>query len=1445
MKVEKNNTQAGLVEIFETIIGLAQARVTNNTPEEKKPSLDEYKKQRGPYLEGKPELADPDMKLGKDDIESVSDRWSSPSGDSLLLWDGMLMVKTKDGKEVLLHPDYHPELFKVAKAKMDAGEVEGTPKGPATEEEFRAKAKEKDWIVVEENDELPPLGKLKPTRVDDTTYTYEYNGKTFAVSAHLTPFKYSVLESKVVGSDIRRTDNDINVDVADSEATDFMNAKTTEDGKTVGELFHDNMKDEWGSLDMSDPRRQYYELLQAKTALETGYVYKPAITVADGDWSETKDRDGVVMHSANTYGLLKEEEIYKKLAALSDNDSVKNGIDKLMKDAVDKIADKNGLTNKIYNSMMSDDYVNMLNDMDPTAANVRFANDFKSLQMLDKDKAEEVFSKLSVEFGSGVDIDVDMVNDVAEMVKNGSFSDESLKAAVTDTVTLGLSSTWSALFGITFTDRAVQAYLNGKGGGNLSDDVKRSLDSYKSAVKILSDAMYESFKGKGYFDMKDVSSRLSDVLKSNNPEGLSTRRGAAALINAAMSRGILPAIGGILATTAAIYNLSKNKGETVEDRMAAARLFMISIATSPAVIGNALDIFGAAFNKPGVRDLLGFGDNTQLREIFEKRFPGSAPVVTDDPASIRGLYSADDYRSVVSGSQSTVDLADITHWFDEVASDRVSFVSSTDLGSEFRPWLDDQFLGFDQIMANTDLRLDAAESRISNIDLAAIDDLDPNSRSLLNSRLDATLNEMRIDPKGLDIPSKLRLVGTVLGPVGIVADTAGGFLDLALGAMGIDKLRKNGGTSLEYAEKSMQVLGGASIAAMAGTSLAALVAGPALAAGLSLASGILGIVGVGFGVIGGIIAREVAKEKKGQELNKRAEQFNNWSELGITEDNWGDKLNYTQNARYAYYYDYGSESYFDEFPADIPVWEARPDQYEDFTEHLRHNDHLPSDSWFDSWDKANGVVIDHNSDGDESGLPRFGDDKSYRNKPGGGKAYTKGTFEDFKEDVDRVDVGAIELLDDGRVIFVKDGVKQIIDPVVGNDGSDLNPKIISYLTDLHELAHPGGKRDEKIIKRITDLHNESDRYNEIEDLRRVLSDDFVPMLGKDDTKPGTFEDFKYDIDRVDVDTIKLDPEDSSVIYFVKDGKQWKLDTDNHGNLKGGHAKEIYTYLRDLHDLIRPDGKNIDNNIAEEVTDLHGRNDAYNDIKKLREHLVEKFPKEYGKEPATFGTTYNESGSVNHNKIGTPSDFIEDIDRVDIGTIAISEDGRSVVFVKDGIKQRISDTNDTNSEIIRYLKGLHDIADPKNESFMERAKEMDRVFGATDDYNALDKIKAYMDPPKPRTWADKTPDSERGLMKVPNQDQDEFKEDMDKVDAASIRVVDDVVYFTKNGEWHSMGPGYGGDMRHIYNQLVMVANMTDNGKNLKLAARIDQIWDRGDSYNEANKLEKYLQKIGAL
>src|SRR5690606_16296477 len=142
-------------------------------------------------------------------------------------------------------------------------------------------------------------------------------------------------------------------------------------------------------------------------------------------------------------------------------------------------------------------------------------------------------------------------------------------------------------------------------------------------------------------------------------------------------------------------------------------------------------------------------------------------------------------------------------------------------------------------------------------------------------------------------------------------------------------------------------------------------------------------------------------------------------------------------------------------------------------------------------------------------------------------------------------------------------------------------------------------------------------------------------------------------------------------------------------------------------------KNMDKKIAKEVTDLHNKGDEYNGIETLREHLVEKFPKEYGKEPATFGTTYNESGSVNHNKVGTPSDFIEDVDRVDVGSIAVSDDGRSVVFVKDGIKQRISDTNETNSAIIRYLKGLLEIANPKSESFKERAKEMDRVFAATD------------------------------------------------------------------------------------------------------------------------------------
>lgn len=1300
--------------------------------------------------------------------------------------------------------------------------------GPDNAEAFRNNAEDNNWKVLEEGDVLPPVSNLEPSRQDSTTITYEYEGTIYAVSEHLAPFKYSVLESKLAGTEISQADNNIEIDVAESEATDFMNAETSEDGKTVGELFHDNMKDAWSELDISDPRRQYYELLQAKGALIGGYGFLPYQTElgAFGHSDTTSYLDPVIMDQASTYGLLNEKEITNKLAELSQNEQVIDGIDGFMKNAVDRIKDKDGLVNEIYTTMSSSEYMDMLENMESDGAKTRFANDLKSLDYLDKQKASEIRSKF---------LDKGLIDEVTSIIESGNYSDEALETAVSDHVKVGLQGTWSAIFGMAFTDRAVQNYLK-NGQADLPDDVKRGLDSYKAAVKIATNSILESFNANGKFDIKDVSSRISDVLRGNNPDfPTGVRNGAGALLQASMKNGVLPAIGGALTATAAIYTLTNNNGDTVEERMGAARLFLITIATSPA-LALATTKFAELFNEPGMATMLGLENNTQLREAYLKLFPESDDAVLVPESTDIELDSREELRDAIGANPPQLDepesaqgwADEVEQWFNDIG---------TDEGDEARfvPLPDDADMGLEEVMEGPNDRISEATSQAGIQYENILDDLDDGSRASVMAMVDDRISNMGIDPSDLDTPSKLRLVGTLLNTVGGIADVAGGILDLALGAMSIDKLRDNpDALPSEFAAASIQLLGGVSIAGMAGTSLASMLAGPATAAALGIASGVLGVAGVAFGAIALIVTGVIAKQKQEQEAEDVRQDFRDWSTLGVTEDDWGDKLNYTIHSRYEYNYYHGSDRYYELYPEDTPAWEARPEQYEDFTEYVEDHGNI-SDDWFSDWDNEHDSGLGEGSP-DPSGLPRFGDDGE------------PGTFDDFKYDIDRVDVGSIELVDNGRVIFTKDGVKQVIDPLIGGEADDEDRQnIIDYLKDLYQISHPDGEADQNIIDRITKIHDESDRFNEIDDLKRALDDTLPPLLGKDgEHSAGTFDDFEMDIDRVDVGSIELDPTDSNSIYFVKDGTRWQLDKDNHGDLSDDDANKIFDYLKNLYTTVHPNG-DLDSGLVDKITDLHNTSDDFNDIDDLRDELgLDTDPTGY--------LVFGEDGDP-----GTFGDFKEDIDRVDVASIELMDDGR-VIFVKDGVKQIINTSegdeesdSDTREKIIGYLKGLHELTHPEGEFDQSIADEMNDVFGKTDIYNDLEAIEDYVQVSDPAAW-NENPD----VVTIFGDGGDpgnfgDFRTDMDKVDVASIRILDqgdddpsnDRFYFKKSGEWYVLTPEANSEIEDEFEDYTQylrdLYDIThdDGVLNKRLASQIDDILGRTDDYNEIDDLKEYL------
>ena len=172
-----------------------------------------------------------------------------------------------------------------------------------------------------------------------------------------------------------------------------------------------------------------------------------------------------------------------------------------------------------------------------------------------------------------------------------------------------------------------------------------------------------------------------------------------------------------------------------------------------------------------------------------------------------------------------------------------------------------------------------------------------------------------------------------MSTIGGAADVVGGVLDLVLGGMGIDKLRKEGGTPEQFAAKSLQLVGGTAGLVMGGAGLAAAIGvGSAAVAGVVAAAA--GGVGAVLGFIGAIIGGVVALKKSEETVEKVRDYFRELDKDGVLEKEWGDKLNYLVHLGYEYnYYEGKYEDRFDAwYPEDIPVWEAQPEHYKEFTE---------------------------------------------------------------------------------------------------------------------------------------------------------------------------------------------------------------------------------------------------------------------------------------------------------------------------------------------------------------------------------------------------------------------------------------------------------------------------------------------------------------------------------
>ncbi len=468
-------------------------------------------------------------------------------------------------------------------------------------------------------------------------------------------------------------------------------------------------------------------------------------------------------------------------------------------------------------------------------------------------------------------------------------------------------------------------------------------------------------------------------------------------------------------------------------------------------------------------------------------------------------------------------------------------------------------------------------------------------------------------------------------------DVTGGVIDIV---SGVNKL-KSADNALERAGAGLQIGAGSAASAMAlantismfssaGSNLAATIGNvgtkvmQGVFMGTRVAGPVLGVAGAVLGLAGTLIAEAINHKKMQKLTDKQGEFFQDLAGYGVTQEDWGDKVEY---ARYATFMYGGRDAPDDEslFDFQAEEWEhfkETPDEHGSSLNRLAPYLHVDGDPdseslWeqnqagkttmprrdgvikLDNWRPWGDTDLDATKAADPSGLPRFGDD----GRPG--------SFKDFREDIDRVDVGSIELADGGRVIFEKDGVKQVIDPLAGDNktGRETREEIIDYLKGLHDLARPDGVYDAQRADEMNSVFAQTDRYNKLEMIEQYLdadapaawdeNPDRVTLFGERGS-PGTFGDFKHDIDTVDVASLRL--QDDGNIYFKRSGKWYTLSPNAHAKLSEKDYDNLVDYLRGLYDLTHDADGVLDKRRAAKIDELQGNSDDYNDLDDLKAFL---------------------------------------------------------------------------------------------------------------------------------------------------------------------------------------------------------------------------------------------------
>lgn len=986
---------------------------------------EEYLEDRGPYLDHKPPLAENDYKIDKEDISNVDDHWLAPTGDRYLIWDDLLMVTDKDGKQVLIHPDLHPEVHREAKALLENGDVKGGPeweKAGLSDEHAKwlGQYESRGFEVVEPGDSLPELGSMRfigPGFMDmdaavyfDTgfnitiaekgdAFLFEHgtaifetaDGKRFAVSKEYNPeaFEklkemdkkgkeimekiendgYSVLQpsddTPVITGDAKVQNLDDGVkavevpgkgkfiiiesltpeqfatlhgdQVSDQQSsaddlfkekglptaseTDLMQAETTEKDKTVGELYYEKLKEAYKDEPEDSDKAKYLRLLEAQATLSGGFQYLPYTTNrnAFGTADNTSYLpDQVEMESAEMRGLINEGKLGEELLRLTNEPDIIADNEKFFKEAVGKVKGKDALRDKIADTMRDADYKAVLealkSDNMPEVAEARYASDMQSLRALDPDMAEQI--DIELKFG----VPIEQLNEIFEGGADG-VGEESIDKATSDVVTVMIATTMSTVFGSKRGADIFNYYFGGgkeKGQAKL-DELKPSEQKMVENLTNARPAIEEVVRERAIANLNDPNAAPKPITGEELNKAmdkvkvpLDQRGGVGGILGSLAKHGVLSSSAGMLGMVAGIYKMSDGGldfGETPAERIEVARNFLSFVGVLAPTATWATGAIDQLFKSAGLADALGIGKD--LREtVWDKRHPPKKPDLTTDIP----LEMLDPNLGAPRGSGP------------------VSPNPPTLPDIEFSPFNAENFWG------EFDTNLTQSRPAIQD----TIDTLPSDQQDRVNNHVN-TITDNSPDANSVPKNQRMQWIGGALSAIGGMADAAGGILDIVLGGMGLDKLIKEGGTPEEYAQRSLQIGAGAFGTGMGITGVAAAFG----VGGAAIASSVLGAAGSVIGLIAAIIGGVTAMKRNEKTAEGVRDFFRDLEKDGLLDKEWGDKLNYLIHVRYEHNYTFekDNEQYREWFPEYMPVWEAQPEHFKEFTEKVEKDKRIGK-NWF-------------------------------------------------------------------------------------------------------------------------------------------------------------------------------------------------------------------------------------------------------------------------------------------------------------------------------------------------------------------------------------------------------------------------------------------------------------------------------------------------------------------